>query len=67
YNAAITAKAKGITVIGLAGKNQCKLDGVADLVLHVPETETYKVQELHLPVYHYICAELERKLFTEEK
>ena len=67
YNAAITAKAKGITVIGLAGKNKCKLDGVADLVLHVPETETYKVQELHLPVYHYICAELERKLFGEEK
>ena len=67
YNAAVTAKAKGITVIGLAGKNKCKLDDVADLVLHVPETETYKVQELHLPVYHYICAELERKLFTEEK
>lgn len=67
YNAAITAKAKGITVIGLAGKNKCKLDDVADLVLHVPETETYKVQELHLPVYHYICAELERKLFEEEK
>ena len=67
YNAAITAKAKGITVIGLAGKNKCKLDDVADLVLHVPETETYKVQELHLPVYHYICAELERQLFEEGK
>lgn len=67
YNAAITAKAKGITVIGLTGKNNCKLDNVADVVLHVPETETYKVQELHLPVYHYICAELERKLFKEEK
>lgn len=66
YNAAVTAKAKGITVIGLAGKNKCRLDDIADLVLHVPETETYKVQELHLPVYHYICAELERKLFREE-
>ena len=66
YNAAITAKAKGMNVIGLTGKKNCKLDETADIVLHVPETETYKVQELHLPVYHYICAELERNLFGVE-
>lgn len=64
-NAAVASKAKGVTVIGLTGKNSCKLDEICDVVIHVPETETYKVQELHLPVYHYICAEVERILFAD--
>ena len=64
-NAAIAAKAKGVKVVALVGGKQCKLDNIADACIHVPETETYKVQELHLPVYHYICAEVERQLFGE--
>lgn len=62
-NAAIAAKAKGACVVALTGKNKCRLDEIADIAIHVPETETYKVQELHLPIYHYICAETERILF----
>ena len=61
--AAIAAKAKGVKVVSLVGAKTCKLDEVSDVCIHVPETETYKIQELHLPVYHYICAEVERKLF----
>ena len=62
-NAAVAAKAKGVKVVALVGGKECKLDKIADVCIHVPETETYKVQELHLPVYHYICAEVERILF----
>jgi len=62
-NAVIAAKAKGMITIGLTGANHCKLDEYCDIVIHAPETETYKVQEYHLPIYHYICAELERRMF----
>lgn len=62
-SACMTAKAKNMACIGLTGKSNCCLDGLCDVVIHVPETETYKVQELHLPVYHAICAELEKRIF----
>ena len=42
-----------------------ELKELADLCICVPETETFKVQELHLPVYHYLCAETEAHFFTE--
>ena len=61
--AATVGKALGITVIGLTGKSGGKLKDIADICICVPETETYKVQELHLPVYHYICAETEKHFF----
>lgn len=61
--AAITAKAMGIGVIGLTGKTGGKLKGYCDEVIMVPETEPYKVQEYHLPVYHAICLELEERFF----
>jgi len=62
-NAAITAKALGIHTLALTGKNSSKLSGLCDCTIQVPETETYKIQELHLPVYHYLCAEAERIIF----
>lgn len=61
--AAITAKAKGLNVIGLTGSHDSKLSKLADVCIRVPETETYKIQELHLPVYHCLCLMLEDKFF----
>ena len=61
--AAITAKAKGLKVIGLTGARESKLSKLADVCIRVPETETYKIQELHLPVYHCLCLMLEDKFF----
>lgn len=61
--AAVTAKAKGMKVIGLTGENESRLSGMADVCIRVPETETYKVQELHLPVYHCLCLMLEEEFF----
>ena len=61
--AALTAKALGIKTIGLTGKTGGKLKSICDICVCVPETETFKVQELHLPVYHYLCARVEEELF----
>lgn len=58
-----TASAIGLKTIGLTGNRECAMDEICDVVIKVPETETFKVQEYHLPVYHYLCAELERRLF----
>lgn len=61
--AAITAKSKGLKVIGLTGMKESKLKLLADVCICVPETETYKIQELHLPVYHCLCMMLEEHFF----
>lgn len=63
--AAITAKARGLKVIGLTGEKESRLSKLADCCIQVPETETYKVQEMHLPVYHCLCMILEEKFFGE--
>lgn len=62
-NAVITAKALGLKVIGLTGAGGGELAERADVAIKVPETETYKIQELHLPVYHCLCMMLEEHFF----
>ena len=62
--AAVAAKAKGLKVIGLTGQKDCRLAKLADVCIHVPATETYKIQELHLPVYHCLCMMLEEHFFA---
>ena len=61
--AAVVAKAKGMKVVGLTGAKESKLSGMADVCIRVPQTETYMIQELHLPVYHTLCLMLEDKFF----
>lgn len=61
--AAVAAKSKGLHVIGLTGQRDSKLKELADICIQVPETETYKIQELHLPVYHCLCLMLEEHFF----
>lgn len=61
--AAVNAKAKGLKIIGLTGSKENKLMKYADVCIRVPETETYKIQELHLPVYHCLCLMLEEVFF----
>lgn len=62
-NATVVARASGIKVIGLTGANGGELATVADVAVKVPETETYMIQELHLPIYHCWCLMLEDKFF----
>ena len=61
--AAVVAKAIGMKVVGLTGAKESKLSGMADVCIRVPQTETYMIQELHLPVYHTLCLMLEDKFF----
>lgn len=63
--AATTAHAKGMKVIGLTGAKNSKLEQMSDVCIKVPQTETYMIQELHLPVYHCLCLMLEDKFFGE--
>ena len=65
-SATVVARALGIKVIGLTGAKGGELAQVADVVVKVPETETYMIQELHLPVYHCWCLMLEDKFFGIE-
>lgn len=62
-NATVVAKASGIKIIGLTGAKGGELAEVADAVVKVPETETYMIQELHLPIYHCWCLMLEDHFF----
>src|SRR5574344_985242 len=62
--AAITAKARGLKVLGLTGAKESKLSALADVCIRVPETETYKIQEYHLPIYHCLCLMLEEIFFS---
>lgn len=65
--AAVTAKAKRLHVIGLTGQKPCRLAQLADICIQVPETETHKIQELHLPVYHCICMMLDEQFFGNKQ
>lgn len=62
-SATVVARAIGLKVIGLTGAKGGELAEVADVVIKVPETETYMIQELHLPVYHCLCLMLEDRFF----
>ena len=63
--AAVTAHAKGMKVIGLTGMKNSSLSNIADVCIQVPQTETYMIQELHLPVYHCLCLMLEDRFYGE--
>ena len=61
--AAEVAKAMGITVVSLTGNTGGNLKDISDVLINVPEEETFKIQELHLPVYHAMCLAVEKYYF----
>ncbi|MEE0151746.1 MAG: SIS domain-containing protein [Acetatifactor sp.] len=61
---ATTAHAKGMKVIGLTGAKDSRLMDMSDVSIKAPQTETYMIQELHLPIYHCLCLMLEDKFFA---
>lgn len=62
--AATTAHAKGMKVIGLTGAKDSKLKDMSDVCIKAPQTETYMIQELHLPIYHCLCLMSEDNFFA---
>ena len=61
--AKITARALGAKCVALTGRDGGKMRQYADVLLNVDETETYKVQEKHLPLYHQLCMRVEKRIF----
>ena len=61
--AAVTAKAMGLRVVGLTGRGGGALAALCDAAVIAPEKETYRIQELHLPIYHALCLMLEETFF----
>jgi len=64
-NAVIVAKAFGIKTIVLTGRSGGSLASLADVAIKVPADNVAEIQELHLPVYHWLSTELEETFFTE--
>ena len=62
--AAQVARALKMTVIGLTGMTGGRLKKLSDICITAGETETFKIQELHLPIYHAICLALEAEFFS---
>ncbi|MFA5819851.1 MAG: SIS domain-containing protein [Bacteroidales bacterium] len=65
-DAIITAKAKGMVVIGLTGETGGKMKSFCDILINVPGRRTAFVQELHLPVYHTLCLMVENFFFGNQ-
>jgi D-sedoheptulose 7-phosphate isomerase len=59
------ARAKKVKVIALTGAGGGKLQDIADILIAVPETVTFKIQELHLPIYHAYCLAIENEFFGQ--
>jgi D-sedoheptulose 7-phosphate isomerase len=63
HAAARVAASRGLRVIGLTGRAGGKLASVCDICLRAPASETYRVQEYHLPIYHCLSLMLEEEFF----
>lgn len=63
YKLFMTARVLNIKTILFTGNNNGKAEAYSDYVIRVPETETYKIQELHLPIYHSLALIIEQKIF----
>lgn len=64
-SALVLAKVLGLSSIGLTGQSGGRFNELCTVTIRVPDTETARIQELHLPVYHTLCAMLEERFFSE--
>ena len=64
--ALMVAATKGMKTITLTGESGGRCMGLSDICINVPEKETFKIQELHLPVYHALCSMVESKFFAQD-
>ena len=64
-NAAEVAKSIGVKVLSLTGEKESRLSQLSDCTVKVPDTETFKVQEYHLPVYHFLCSMTDKYFFKK--
>lgn len=60
------AKCMGAKTLSMTGEKASRLSELSDITIRVPSIETYKIQEYHLPVYHYLCMEVEKVMFCAD-
>lgn len=60
--AVAAAKTKGMATIGMTGKGGGALASMVDILLDVPSASTPLIQQGHICIYHYLCAEIESRL-----
>ena len=61
-NALQACRDKGITSVAIVGANPCPMDDY-DYVIHVPSTETPRIQECQTLIGHILCYIVEKELF----
>ena len=66
YKALQIAKIMKIKTILFTGSDGGKCSQISDCSIKVPEKETYRIQEYHLPIYHALCAMLEEHFYGED-
>jgi len=64
-NAVHCARAKGVKTLGITGSKESKLSQLCDVCIKTPSTETYRIQEYTLPIYHALCALIEAEYFEK--
>jgi D-sedoheptulose 7-phosphate isomerase len=62
--AARTAKERGMTVVGLLGKDGGTTKDLADIAIIVPSSDTQRIQEGHITIAHILCALVEREMYA---
>lgn len=62
--ALVVARAVGMTTVGLTGRGGGEMASLCDILISVPARRTFEIQELHLPVYHCLCAAVEEHFFA---
>jgi D-sedoheptulose 7-phosphate isomerase len=63
--AAETARATGLTVVGLLGRDGGPLKPLCDIAVVVPGTTADRIQEVHIKIVHLVIEQIERQMFPE--
>lgn len=63
-NALLKAREMKMTTVGLTGEGGGNMAEVSDILIDVPSRSTPEIQQAHLCIYHYICAEIEKRICT---
>lgn len=60
------ARALKVKTLGFTGGCGGGVAALCDIEIRAPHTSTPIIQEMHLPLYHTVCAELEAQLFKNQ-
>ena len=62
-NALVLARGRGLSTLGLIGKDGGPMRGLVDVAVVIPSDDTQRIQEGQITVGHILCALIEREMF----